>query len=100
MRANLFYWISTRCLGASVSSVSCVTTAVGLLMGISLISDTGVYAAMVVFLITILNFLQWCFRNIINVESMMVSVARCFYLINVPHEKPPRTDYDSELLKV
>lgn len=87
-------------MGVVISSIICLTIAVGLLMGISLIANTGEYAAMIVFLMTLLNILQWSFRNIINAESMMVSVARCFYLINVPHEKPPRTDYDSKLLKL
>ena len=59
--------------------------------------SAGNYAALVIFLLAILDLLQWCFRNVINAESMMVSVARCLRMIDVQHEKPAKLDYDHKL---
>ena len=55
------------------------------MMGISLISaeDSGLYGVTAVYLITICEFMQWILRQIILVESLMVSAARILQLRNL-----------------
>ena len=96
-RANIFYWFSTRVLGVTVSIIVSAASLIGIMIGVKQIDNPGDYAAYVVFLLAILDLLQWCFRNVINAESMMVSVARCFRMIDVGHEKPAHTEFDKIL---
>jgi hypothetical protein len=44
----------------------------------------GLYGITVVFLIQINDYLQWFLRQMISVESMMVSVERTFEIVNLP----------------
>jgi hypothetical protein len=58
---------------------------------------TGLYAVSIVSFLFFVDLSQWCIRQVINSESMMVSVERCFYLIDVEHEKPVITEYDKKM---
>jgi len=50
----------------------------GMLMGISQISaaNSGLYGVTIVYLITISDVMQWILRQVILVESLMVSAER------------------------
>ena len=100
-RANMFYWFSTRILGVYVSVIVSLVTTVGISIGIPIITaeTTGEYAISVTFFTFCLDVLQWCFRQIINTESTMVSVERCFRMIEVEHEKAIEAEYDQQLFK-
>lgn len=86
-KANMFYWFSSRVLGVYVSLIVCVAILIGTLIGVANIDplNTGSYAVSVTFFVICLDYLQWCFRNLINAESMMVSVSRCFNMIEIKH---------------
>ena len=58
--------------------IAIVMIAVGIVMGIAQISpeDGALYGVTVVFLITISEYLHWILRQIILVESLMVSAER------------------------
>ena len=97
----MFYWFSTRILGVYVSIIVTLVAAIGMFIGIPIITSetTGQYAISVTFFIFCLDVLQWCFRQIINTQSAMVSVERCFRMIEVEHEKAMETEYDQKLFK-
>ena len=50
----------------------------------------------VVFLIQISDYLQWFLRQLIGLESMIVSVERTFIIADLPAEKELRNQYDEE----
>lgn len=56
----------------------------------------GLFGVSVVFLIKVNDTLQKFLRQLIVLESMMVSVQRTFGLIKLPAEKEFRSDYDLE----
>ena len=81
--------------------ITCIAILIGVMIGIPMVnpSQAGDYAITVTFLAFCLDYLQWCFRQLINTESMMVSVERCFKMIEVEHEKPVKRNYDKIFLK-
>jgi ATP-binding cassette subfamily C (CFTR/MRP) protein 4 len=108
LEANLFFWFSSRLLGVYVSIIMNIVIAIGIFIGIAVLPDsthsqseideaTGLYAVSVASFLFFLDLMQWCIRQIMTTESMMVSVQRCFAMIDVEHEKPIITDYDRQM---
>ena len=73
--------------------------AAGMMMGISLISfeERGLYGVTAVYLITICDMTQWILRQVILVESLMVSAERVLQFQLFEREKELRTPYDNEI---
>lgn len=71
---------------------------IGWLIGIAVVTPqtAGLYGVSVVYLIQISDYLQWFLRQIINMESMIVSVERAMVITNLPSEKDLRTPYDEQ----
>lgn len=69
---------------------------IGWVLGIFIITPetAGVYSVSVLFLLKINDSLQKFLRQLIVLESMMVSVERTFILKDLPAEKELRTNYD------
>ena len=64
---------------------------------ISQASLAGLYGVSIVFLIQINDYLQWFLRQMINMESIMVSVERSFIIKDIEPEKDLVSDYDKSL---
>ena len=92
-RANMVFWFFSRILGVYVSIIVSVALIIGVMIGIaySVPDNVQLYAVSVTYLIFCLDYLQWCFRQLINTESSMVSAERCFRMVEVAHEKPIET---------
>ena len=86
-RASLSYWNCSRGFGAYVSYFSIIVLIIGYMIGVynATIETAGLYGVSVVFLVQINDYLQWFLRQIIVMESVMVSVERAKLLVN---EKP------------
>ena len=80
LRANLCFWILSRAFGAFVNYLAIIVMTVGWMIGIIEVSpeNAGLYAVSVVFLIQISDYLQWFLRQLVVLESLMVSVERSF----------------------
>lgn len=96
LRANLCFWMLSRAFGVLVDYFVIVIMIAGWVLGIKLVTPetAGLYGITVVFLIQINDYLQWFLRQLITLESMMVSVERTFQIAELPSEKPLVTDYD------
>lgn len=70
---------------------------VGFFVGVSTIDNAGLYGITMVFLLQVSDQMQWFLRQIINMESIMVSVERGFGIANLPSEAALRTPYDNEI---
>jgi len=83
-RASLCYWNCSRGFGAYVSYFSIIVLIIGYMIGVynSTIETSGLYGVSVVFLVQINDYLQWFLRQIIVMESVMVSVERAKLLID------------------
>lgn len=84
MRANNSFWFSSRIFGAYISYVSMIISAAGIYIGISTASNPGIYGVAIVFILQLVDFIQWLLRQIINMESIMVSVERSFLIAHLP----------------
>jgi ATP-binding cassette subfamily C (CFTR/MRP) protein 4 len=75
-RSNICYWNCSRGFGTYVSYFSILTLIIGYLIGVynSTPQTAGLYGVSVVFLVQINDYLQWFLRQIIVMESIMVSV--------------------------
>lgn len=75
-RSNLCYWICSRAFGTYVSFFSIFILIIGYMLGVlnSTPETAGLYGVSVVFLVQINDYLQWFLRQIIVMESIMVSV--------------------------
>ena len=73
--------------------------AIGMMMGAALISvqDRGLYGVTAVYLITICDMMPWILRQIILVESLMVSAERVLQFQLFDKEKELRASYDKEV---
>ena len=80
LRANLCFWILSRAFGAFVNFFAIIIMTVGWIIGIIQLTpeNAGLYAVSVVFLIQISDYLQWFLRQLVVLESLMVSVERSF----------------------
>lgn len=98
-RSNICYKICGRGFGTYVSYFSIVILIVGYMAGVynATPETAGLYGVSVVFLVQINDYLQWFLRQIIVMESIMVSVERSKRIVNEPSEKALRTDYDKEI---
>lgn len=78
--------------------MSIVLMLIGWVLGIYVVTPetAGLFGVSVVFLIKVNDTLQKFLRQLIVLESMMVSVQRTFGLIDLPAEKEFKSDYDSE----
>lgn len=94
VRANHSFWFASRIFGSWTSYVSVLICGVGFFVGIVYIDNGGLYGISIVFLLQVSDYIQWFLRQIINMESIMVSVERSFGIANLPSEAPLRTDYD------
>ena len=74
------FWNLSRSFGAYVNYFSILVMWVGWIIGITVVQPetAGLYGVSVVFLIQISDYLQWFLRQIISLESMVVSVERTF----------------------
>ncbi len=69
---------------------------IGWIIGIAVVTkeNAGLYGVSVVFLIQVSDYLQWFLRQIISLESLIVSVERTFLVTNLTPEKELRNYYD------
>lgn len=95
-RGNICFWNLSRAFGANLNYASIIVIIIGWIIGIAVVnpSTAGLYGVSVIFLIQISDYLQWFLRQIINLESMIVSVERTFIITDLPPEKDLRTPYD------
>ena len=82
-RANLTSRILSRAFGTAVNYSTITLMTVGWIIGIVIITPetAGLYGISVVFLIQICDHLQWSLRQLINLESLMLSVERAFLIL-------------------
>lgn len=75
-RGNICFWNLSRAFGANINYFSILIMWIGWIIGIAVVTPetAGLYGVSVVFLIQISDYLQWFLRQIINLESMIVSV--------------------------
>lgn len=59
-------------------------------------NNSALYAVSVIYLFQITDYLQSFIRQIIGLESMMVSVERAMIIAELPSEKELVTDYDKQ----
>ena len=97
MRANNSYWFASRVFGAYISYASLIVAGIGIFVGIKTTDSPGIYGVSVVFILQLVDFMQWLFRQLINMESIMVSVERAFLIAHLPDEGPLRTAYDETI---
>lgn len=66
----------SRAFGANLNYVSVIIMIIGWIIGIIVVTPetAGLYGVSVVFLIQISDYLQWFLRQIISMESLIVSV--------------------------
>lgn len=97
LRATLSFWILSRAFGVFINYFAIVIMVAGWLIGIINITPekAGLYGVSVVFLIQISDYLQWFLRQLITLESLMVSVERTFQITELPCEKELVTPYDA-----
>lgn len=76
VRANYSFWFSSRVFGFLTNYVSVVVVSISFFVGIEIIPSPGLYGVTVIFLLQMSDYLQWFLRQIINMESIMVSVER------------------------
>jgi hypothetical protein len=74
IKANNSFWFLTRIFGAAISIVSILMISVGLFIGIKYTDNPGLFGVSIVFLIQLTEDIQWIARQLINMESIMVSV--------------------------
>jgi hypothetical protein len=69
---------------------------IGWIIGIAVVrpETAGLYGVSVIFLLQIIDYAQWFLRQMISLESIIVSVERTFIVAELPAEKELRTDYD------
>ena len=60
--------------------------AIGVFVGINNVSNPGLYGIVIVFLLQFSEVTQWILRQIINMESIMVSAERNFKICNLVPE--------------
>ena len=62
---------------------------VGLISGVAITTseNVGLYGVSVMFLLEINDYVQWFLRELVNLESIIVSVERAFIVTNLPSEK-------------
>lgn len=83
-KANLCYWNISRAFGVYVSYFSILALIIGALIGVynSNVETAGLYGVSIVFLVQINDYIQWFLRQIIVMESIMVSVERAKLIMN------------------
>ena len=97
LRANLSYWGCSRIFGAYLSYMVLTIFVIGMMIGISNIQNAssettraslaGLYGISIIFLVQISDYLQWSLRQIVSMESIMISVERSFLLKELQPEK-------------
>jgi ATP-binding cassette subfamily C (CFTR/MRP) protein 4 len=97
MRANNSYWFASRVFGIYISYVSIAMAAIGVFIGIKTAKDPGIYGVAIVFILQLIDFIQWLLRQLVNMESIMVSVERAYLIAHLPDEGPLRTEYDEKI---
>lgn len=75
-QANHSFWFASRVFGVWTSFVSNLVVAAGIFLGISWVDNAGIYGISIVFVMQVSDYMQWFLRQIINMESIMVSVER------------------------
>lgn len=76
LRASICFWNLERSFSFLLNYVTTLIVIIGWIIGIAVINteNSALYAVSVVYLIQINDYLQSFMRQIINLESMMVSV--------------------------
>lgn len=76
LRANICFWNLSRAFGSNINYVSVIIMWIGWIIGIIFVKPetAGLYGVSVVFLIQVSDYLQWFLRQIISLESLVVSV--------------------------
>jgi ATP-binding cassette subfamily C (CFTR/MRP) protein 4 len=97
MRANNSFWFASRVFGVYITYVSVLIASIGIFVGIKTATDPGIYGVAIVFILQLVDFIQWLLRQMITMESIMVSVERAFLIAHLPNEGPLRTDYDETI---
>ena len=83
----MFVWFVARITTFLVDVIVWVCFALGVLLGIKLIESSGDYATTILFLLQLLDSLGWLIVILINTQTMLVSVGRCFKIQKIPQEK-------------
>jgi ATP-binding cassette subfamily C (CFTR/MRP) protein 4 len=91
IRANHSFWFATKIFGSWTSYISVIICGAGFFLGVYFIETAGLYGVSIVFLLQVSDYLQWFLRQIINLESIMVSFERNLAIANLESEAPLRT---------
>ena len=91
MRCSNTCAFSQRIFGVYIGYVTVIIIAIGIFIGIKFVPDAGLFGLLIGFSLEFVDFLQWFFRQMINIENMMVSVERAFEVSNLPSEGELRT---------
>jgi ATP-binding cassette subfamily C (CFTR/MRP) protein 4 len=97
VRANYSFWFSSRVFGFLINYVAVLIISISFFVGIESIPSPGLYGVTVIFLLQMSDYLQWFLRQIINMESIMVSVERGYSITQLKPEAPLRTEYDKSI---
>jgi ATP-binding cassette subfamily C (CFTR/MRP) protein 4 len=97
VRANYSFWFSSRVFVLLTNYVSVVVISISFFVGIEIIPSAGLYGVTVIFLMQMSDTFQLFLRQVINMESIMVSVERGAAVTNLAPEADLRTDYDRSL---
>lgn len=97
IRANHSFWFASRIFGSWTSYISVLICGIGFFVGVRYIENGGLYGISIVFLLQVSDYMQWFLRQIINMESIMVSVERSVAIANLEPEAPLRTEYDKAI---
>lgn len=95
-KANISFWNISRAFGVYINYLTSVFLIIGWIIGIAVVTPetAGLYGVSVLFLLQMSDILQYFLRQLISLESTIVSVERTFVICDLPHEGQLRTDYD------
>jgi ATP-binding cassette subfamily C (CFTR/MRP) protein 4 len=98
-KTNISFNVVSRGFGVYVSYVSSLILIIGFFIGVHFIApaDAGNYGVTIILLTSISDYLQYFLKQIITVESIMVSSERAMLITKLTPEADLRTHYDEEV---
>lgn len=92
LQGTICFWNCSRGFGTNLSYFSIFIIWIGWIIGVAVATpqNAELYGVSVVFLLSIGDYLQWFLRQIIVLESTIVSVERAFIVADLPAEKELR----------
>jgi ATP-binding cassette subfamily C (CFTR/MRP) protein 4 len=98
-KTNISFQVISRGFGVYVSFASSLVMFAGFFIGVyqASPSDTGHFGVLIVLLTAMSDYLQYFLKQIITVESIMLSCERAMKIINLPAEAPFTNEYDEKI---